>query len=169
MITQLILLIKNVLYAVFANLLKRKTQTMQINQNGLNLIKAFEGCKLTSYKDGGGILTIGYGHTGPDVLENQIITQEQADTFLKNNILEFESGVTKLVKSSINENQFSALVSFAYNLGLGALKRSHLLERVNESKFTEAANEFLKWDTDGGKIVKGLTRRRRAEVKLFLS
>lgn len=142
---------------------------MKINQNGLNLIKVSEGCRLTSYKDGGGILTIGYGHTGPDVLENQTITQEQADIFLQNNISQFEDGVTKLVKVSINENQFSALVSFAYNLGLGALKRSHLLQRVNESKFLEAGNEFLKWDIDGGKVVKGLTRRRRAEVKLFLS
>lgn len=142
---------------------------MKINDAGKKLIQSFEGCKLKSYKDIKGILTIGYGHTGSDVFENQTITQDKANELFNNDIEKFNSGVLNLVKSNINENQFSALVSFAFNLGLGNLKSSTLLKYINNSQFDLASGEFPKWDHSGGKEIEGLRRRRLAEQILFNS
>ena len=142
---------------------------MKINDAGLRLIKSFEGCKLTAYRDIVGVLTIGYGTTGDKVKVGMQISQEDADEMLVDRLEEeFEPGVESLVEKDLTENQFSALVSFAYNLGLGALGRSTLLKLVKAGDMDGAAEEFVKWSMAGGKQVAGLLRRREAEKALFL-
>lgn len=141
---------------------------MHINQAGLNLIKEFEGCRLKAYKDMVGTLTIGFGHTGDDVFPSMEITQGHADALLAHDIERFEDGVSKLLKVQVSDNQFSALVCFAYNVGLGNLAKSMLLRCINKHNAKDAANEFLKWDKPGGVIVPGLSRRRKAERELFI-
>jgi lysozyme len=138
----------------------------QINQSGLDLIEHFEGCKLDAYQDQGGIWTIGYGHTG-NVQDGDSITQDQAEAFLVQDLTEAEQQVDDAVKSEINDNQFAALVSLAFNIGIGALSRSTLLADVNNSAFGSAAQEFLKWSHIGGIANSGLLRRRTAEKLLF--
>lgn len=140
---------------------------MRINQEGINLIKSFEGCKLQAYKDIVGIWTIGYGHTGPEVIQGLSWTQEQADNALVKDLTKFENGVNALAPN-LNANEFSALVVFSYNVGLGALGKSTLLKKLLAGDKVGAADEFLRWNKAGGKEVAGLTRRRIAERALFL-
>lgn len=140
---------------------------MKTNQKGIDLIKSFEGCKLKAYKDIVGVWTIGYGHTGKDVVAGLEISQERAEELLKQDLCTFEEGVTKLVKKPIGENQFAALVSFSYNLGLGNLGKSTLLRCINKGNPKDAVPEFLKWVKAGGVEVAGLVRRRKAESELF--
>lgn len=140
-----------------------------INDAGLALIKQFEGCRLQAYKDVIGVLTIGYGHTGGDVFEGQEISQDGADGLLRADLCKFERGVSDLVDNEISSNQFSALVCFAYNVGLNNLKHSTLLAKTNAGDFDGAAQEFVKWDHAGGKVMDGLLRRREAERDLYLS
>jgi lysozyme len=147
---------------------KYKVFMMKISQQGIALIKQFEGCKLKTYKDSVGVLTIGYGHTGADVKTGMTITQAQAEELLKKDVARFEIGVTKLV-DTIPQNQFDALVSFAYNVGLMALEKSTLLRKLRAGDTLGAANEFPRWNKAGGRVLTGLTRRRAAEQKLFLS
>lgn len=137
-----------------------------INQAGLALLERFEGCELTAYQDSVGVWTIGYGHTG-DVRPGEVITQAQADEMLRNDLCGFENGVNAMVARNLTSNQFSALVCFAYNVGLEALKESTLLSLVNTGDFTRAAAEFGKWVYAGGVILEGLVRRRAAEAALF--
>lgn len=141
---------------------------MKTNQAGIDLIKEFEGCRLQSYKDIVGVWTIGFGHTGADVYEHMSINEAMAEQLLRQDLEKFEQGVTKMLKVKIDANQFSALVSFAYNLGLGNLKSSTLIKCLNMLHYEDAAKEFLKWTKAGGKEVAGLVRRRRAEKDLFL-
>jgi lysozyme len=140
---------------------------MQTNQAGLDLIKSFEGCKLDSYQDVVGIWTIGYGSTGPDIQGPMSWTQEQADERLAHDLQKFETGVSSHVTSQLTSNQFSALVCFSYNVGLGNLESSTLLKDVNAGNFADAAAQFLRWNKAGGNVVAGLTRRRQAESDLF--
>jgi len=142
---------------------------MQCNAAGIALIQAFEGCRLTAYRDIVGVLTIGYGHCGPDVTEGLIIDPEQANELLRQDLARFEAGVTGLVTVDLSPNQFSSLVCFSYNLGLGALGSSTLLKCVNAQDFDGAAAEFPHWDHAGGNVVDGLLRRREAEQRLFQS
>lgn len=139
-----------------------------INQAGLALIKSFEGCELTAYRDAVGVLTIGYGHTGPDVHPDQVITQKQADYLLATDLIKFETAVSGLLERSVTPNQFAALVSFAYNLGAGALQTSTLLRLTNKGDFVGAAKQFSRWANAGGQQLEGLVRRRAAEAALFL-
>ena len=142
---------------------------MKIGQNGIELIKQFEGCKLSTYLCPANVLTIGYGHTH-NVKKGQIITQLEADNLLKEDLTTFEKGITTLVKSNINQNQFDALVSFAFNVGLANFKSSTLLKKVNANpNDTTIKNEFSKWNKGGGKILAGLIKRREAEAELFCS
>ena len=142
---------------------------MHINDEGLALIKEFESCKLTAYRDMVGILTIGWGTTGPKVHEGMKISQEDADELLMSRLEdEFEPGVEELLEVKVSSNQFSALVSFAYNLGIAALTRSTLLKKLNAGDAPGAAEEFGKWIMAGGKPCNGLVRRRAAEKDLFL-
>lgn len=141
---------------------------MKINQAGLDLIKSFEGCRLAAYRDIVGVLTVGFGHTGDDVTRGLVIDQPTADALLESDLYKFEQGVSSLLQAAVTDNQFSALVCFAYNLGLHALAGSHLLKKVNASDLS-AKDEFLKWDRAGGVVVPGLLRRRTAERALFIS
>lgn len=137
-----------------------------INAAGLDLIKSFEGLRLTAYPDpqsGDAPWTIGYGHTGR-VLEGDVITAEQADAFLAADLAVFEEGVASSVSVPLTDNQFAALVSFSFNLGLGRLRGSTLLRLFNDGDDEGAAGEFPKW-TAGG--LPGLVRRRAAEQALF--
>jgi lysozyme len=141
---------------------------MDISASGIALIKQFEGCRLSAYRDVSGVLTVGWGHTGKDVTKGLTITQARADTLLRQDLNEFVIGVNQCVKVPINQNQFDALVSFAYNVGLGALRTSTLLEKLNEKDYMGAANELDKWVHSGGKVIQGLVTRRNAEQALFL-
>lgn len=146
---------------------------MRVSENGINLIKQFEGCRLTAYQDSVGVWTIGYGWTQPvdgkPVAKGMVITQQKANDLLKQGVVQYENGVNSLVKVQLNQNQFDALVDFAYNLGVNALKGSTLLKKLNAGDYGGAANEFTKWNKAGGKELAGLTRRREAEKSLFLS
>lgn len=139
----------------------------RINKAGLQLIKDSEGLQLTAYKCPAGVWTIGYGHTGPDVRPGLTITPREATELLQADLLKFERAVSALVTITINDNQFSALVSFAYNVGEGALARSTLLRHLNAGRIAMAAQEFLRWTKAGGVELPGLVRRRRAERDLF--
>ena len=142
---------------------------MQVSPRGRALIEKFEGLRLTAYQDLVGVWTIGYGHTGPDVKAGMTITQQQAEQLLINDLARFEKGVSALVQTPIGQNQFDALVSFSYNLGLGSLQQSTLLRLLNAGNFQAAADQFPRWDHAGGKKVSGLTARRAAERQLFLT
>ena len=145
---------------------------MKTSQRGIDLIKEFEGLRLKAYVCSGNKNTIGYGTTiypnGSSVKLTDTCTKEQAETYLKNDLKRFEEGVTRLVGLPIHQLMFDSLVSFAYNLGLGNLKSSTLLKKVNLGKFKECENEFVKWNKALGKELPGLTRRRLAERDLFM-
>jgi len=141
----------------------------QINEATLALAKSFESCKLTAYQDQVGVWTIGWGHTGKDVYEGCTMTQEEADTTLLDDLQKTARGVEACVKVPISDNQFGALVSFAFNVGLGNLEKSTLLKLLNEGDFHGASLQFQMWDHAGGVTVPGLLRRRTAEVQLFLT
>jgi lysozyme len=140
-----------------------------ISINGINLIKYFEGCKLTAYFDSKGVITIVIGHTGPDVYKGLVITQEQADNLLDRDLDTAENAVNLYVNKKISQNMFDALVSFSFNVGGGNLKSSTLLRLINLGMFNEASKQFIRWNKAGGKVLSGLTRRRQAEQALFNS
>ena len=143
---------------------------MKTNEAGLSLIKSFEGLRLKAYKCPAGVWTIGYGHTGKDVKPGMIITEEQAEEYLRQDLERFEKGVDDLVEVDINENQYSALVSLAYNIGLGNFKKSTLLKLINKGNQNELEavhSQFKRWVWAGSQILPGLQRRREAEFKLY--
>lgn len=140
---------------------------MKISEEGLDIIKSFEGLELKTYKDSVGVLTIGWGSTGSHVKPGMVITKGQAEELLKQDVSRFEKGINDLVKVPLTQNQFDALVSFSFNLGLGNLKSSTLLRKLNMSDYSGAAGEFLRWNKAGGKVLNGLTRRRQAEKDMF--
>ncbi|HDU3604603.1 TPA: lysozyme [Klebsiella aerogenes] len=149
---------------------------MQTSDEGIALIKGFEGCRLTAYPDpgtGGAPWTIGYGWTlpvdGKTVRPGMTIDQATADRLLKTGLVSYENDVLKIVKVKLAQGQFDALVSFAYNIGSRALSTSTLLKKLNAGDIKGAADEFLRWNKAGGKVLNGLTRRREAERALFLS
>lgn len=145
---------------------------MKLSNKGLDLIKLFEGLRLKSYDDGVGVWTIGYGTikypNGVRVKAGDTITKLQADEYIAKDVAAFERAVNKLVKVQLTQNQFDALVCFTYNLGETNLAASTLLKKLNKGDYQGAAKEFLRWDKAGGKVMKGLTRRRKAEYDLFL-
>jgi lysozyme len=141
---------------------------MLTSQRGIDLIKEFEGCVLEAYDDGVGVWTIGYGHTR-DVRKGDRISEQIAEDLLKLDLSEFENGVSSRVKAHLNQNQFDALVSFAFNVGLGALGESTLLRVLNEGDYQGASDQFGQWVHGGGQVMDGLVRRREAEKALFLS
>lgn len=178
--------------------------TRKINDLGMSLVHAFEGCKLKAYPDpasplaaemrkppnarkkdweklSGDPWTVGWGSTGIDDFKldengkptkigpDTTWTQAQADDRSRRDLESFAKSVSSLLKREVNDNQFAALVSFAYNVGSGNLKNSTLLKLVNEGKFQQAADEFLKWTKAQGKVLPGLVKRREAERRLFLT
>ncbi len=139
---------------------------MNVSENGLNLIREFEGCKLEAYQDSVGVWTVGYGSTR-GVCSGLTITQEDADRRLQNDVQGAVLCVKNAVKVNVTQNQFDALVSFVFNLGCGALRNSQLLRKLNDMDDEGAASEFGKWNHGGGQVLAGLTRRREAEAELF--
>jgi len=148
---------------------------MKISENGLKLIKKFEGLSLKPYLCSAGIPTIGFGNTFYEnmkkvTLQDETITEERADSLFNFLVTtNFVNVVNRLVIVDINQNQFDALVSFVYNLGSGNFEKSTLLKKVNQEDFIGASLEFEKWNRAGGKVLSGLTKRRLAEKELFLS
>jgi lysozyme len=149
---------------------------MYLSQVGFDFIKHFEGLRLKAYRDGGGVWTIGYGHT-KTAKPGMTISQEWAEKLLIEDVWFFERGVETLVTVDLSQPQFDALVSFSFNVGLDqdddltaeGLGDSTLLRKLNGLDYIGAAEEFLRWNKDNGKVVAGLTRRRKAERDLFLS
>ena len=143
-----------------------------INDAGVRLVHEFEGCKLEAYPDpgtGGEPWTIGFGSTGPDIGPGTVWTQEEADARFLDDLTKFGDGVDRLVRVPLTDNQFAALVSFAYNVGLGALAGSTLLRKLNAGDYQGAADQLPRWNKAAGRVLPGLVRRRAAERELFLS
>lgn len=140
---------------------------MRTSQEGIELIKKFEGCELSPYVCSGGVLTIGYGHTGSDVAEGQEITQECAEQLLKEDLEKFENYVKDMVDPELKQCQFDALVAWTYNLGPTNLSTSTLLKRLNTNEFDDVPYQMKRWNKAGGKVLDGLVRRREAESLLF--
>jgi lysozyme len=139
---------------------------MKINQAGINLIKEFEGFRQFPYECAAGVWTIGYGHTHK-VTENTIgMTKKQAENVLQLDLEIFEQFVRKNVKVPLTENQFSALVSLVFNTGAEPLILT-LGKKLNSGDYAGAVQEFLRWNKVNGKVLNGLTRRRKAEKALF--
>jgi lysozyme len=145
-----------------------------INNSSIALIKEFEGCKLKAYKCPAGVWTIGYGTTDGAVTgvtphEGMVITQEQADRYLAISVGKFAAAIKPAITQPINENEFGAFVSLAYNIGSGAFKKSSALRHFNAGDKAKAADAILMWNKAGGKVLSGLVRRRAAERALFLT
>lgn len=145
---------------------------MKASKDAVTLIKHFEGCRLKAYPDPGSAdgkpWTIGYGHTGRDVVKGLRWTQAQADAALAQDVARFAGEVEGLIKVSVTQSQLDALVSFAYNVGLGALAGSTLLRLLNTHDHDGASRQFARWNKNSGQVMRGLTRRRAAESALFL-
>ena len=139
---------------------------MNISQEGLSLIKKFEGCKLEAYKCAANVWTIGYGST-KGVKEGMEISQERAEMLLLEDVEMFENSVNKLVEVSLEQNQFDALVSWTFNLGSTNLKNSTLLKVLNDKDYEGVPAQIKRWNKAGGKVLQGLIRRREAEALLF--
>lgn len=162
---------------------------MKISDNGIDLLIEFEGTgpikngKLQPYKDVAGLLTIGYGHlltesekslgklliNGNPTQYGNGITKEQAISLKKQDLVRFEKAVNEAVKVELNQNQFDALVCFAFNIGDGAFKKSTLVRKLNEGDYDSVETQLMRWNKANGKPVAGLTRRRQAEADLFNS
>ena len=142
---------------------------MEYSKQGLNLTENFEACKLIAYQDIKGILTIGWGHTGPEVVEGLVWTQDQADTQLVMGLQHAVNTVNRLVTVPMTQGIFDALVDFVFNVGSGNFAGSTLLRLLNAGDVAGAAEEFAKWDHASGQVVAGLLRRREAEVQEFQS
>jgi lysozyme len=142
----------------------------KILDSALPLIKAYEGCHLKAYKCPAGVWTIGWGQTGKDIKEGVVWTQEQADAALEKSVAELTKGALELIKVRLRPEQIGALVSFAYNVGLGDLAKSTLLRLVNAKADTEdIVKQFLVWNKAGGKPLMGLLYRRASEALMFKS
>jgi lysozyme len=160
---------------------------MSVSEAGIQLIKSFEGCHRSPYRCPAALWTIGYGHVlYPDQARlktpdralygikdehNRTFEYDEIDSILEKDLERFEAGVLRLCPAAAadSQSQFDAMVSFAFNLGLGNLQSSTLRMKYNRGEIEAAADEFLKWNKAGGKVLAGLTRRRSAERALFLS
>ena len=146
---------------------------MTVSPFGVDLICGFEGKRLTAYDDGVGVWTIGFGTTvypnGIKVMKGDTCTEAQAKTYMAHDLKKFEATVNKAVTVQINQNQFDALVSLAYNIGTGAFSKSTLVKKLNGNDIRGAADQFDVWVNAGGKRMQGLVNRRAKEKALFLS
>ena len=139
---------------------------MIISKNGLDLIKHFESLQLKAYKCSANVWTIGYGHT-KNVKEGDRISQDQANCFLMQDLYEVEKTINRLVKVKINQNQFDALCSLIFNIGISAFNKSTLLAKLNTGDYVGAAEQFRRWNKVNNVVMAGLVRRRQAEEDLF--
>lgn len=147
---------------------------MNVNQAAVDLVKEFEGFRPHAYRCPAGVWTIGYGTTeaagvGIAPERGMTITEADARGYLHDGLDKFASQIAPAITAPINENEFGAFVSLAYNIGPAAFKKSSALREFNAGNKQKAANAILLWDKAGGKVLKGLTRRREAERKLFLT
>jgi|WetSurMetagenome_2_1015567.scaffolds.fasta_scaffold370175_2 lysozyme len=140
---------------------------MIASENCINLIKRFEGFTSKAYKCPAGKLTIGYGET-ENVINGQVVTEEMADKKLRDRVNELSKKISSILEVSLNQNQFDAIVSLAFNIGLTAFACSTLFYHLNLGEFDVAARQFSMWDKIKGKICEGLVNRRNAEKELFL-
>lgn len=139
---------------------------LKTSQEGISLIKSFEGCELTAYRCSANVPTIGYGHTA-GVSDGDTCTQEEAETMLAEDLVEFEDYVKNYVESELQQNEFDALVAWTYNLGPANLKESTMLKELNSGNFEEVPRQMKRWNRAGGEVLDGLIRRREAESRLF--
>lgn len=139
---------------------------MQYSKTGYDLTKQFEGCRLEAYQDGGGVWTIGFGHTH-HVREGDVITQDQADGYLMADISDAQDAVNDYVEVRIAQGMYDALVDFTFNCGVNAFKTSTLLKKLNRGDFSGACDELDRWVYDNGVRIAGLARRRDAEQEMF--
>lgn len=143
---------------------------LKYSKAGADLTKSFEQCPLTAYWDAlGKVWTIGWGHTGPEVCEGLVWTQEQADAALVSDYAGCEASVNQCVTVPLNQGEFDALVDIEFNVGRGAIEKSTLLKLLNAGDRDGAAAQFPEWDHAGSKVVAGLLRRRQAEEQEFLA
>ena len=145
---------------------------MQINRAGLNLLESFEGWRAQAYRDATGIWTIGYGHTSmagaPEVHPGMVISRQEGTAILMRDLEKFAEAIRPHIKVELNPNQFSALLSFAFNVGPANFRKSSVLRYVNQKRFAEVPARLALWTKAGGKVLRGLSRRRAAEGALFL-
>jgi len=147
---------------------------MSVNKATLDLIKQYEGCKLTAYQDIVGIWTIGYGTTamadlGITPAKGMTITQERAEDLLRQGVDKFAATVDAMITTKVNQNERGACVCLAYNIGTGAFAKSTVLRELNAGNKDKAAAAFRMWNKAGGEVIRGLVNRREAEIKLFLT
>ncbi|MEG0031781.1 lysozyme [Acinetobacter sp.] len=158
--------------ASVADMLGVEIDQMTVSPFGVDLICSFEGKRLTAYDDGVGVWTIGFGTTvypnGIKVKKGDTCTEAQAKAYMAHDLKKFESAVNKAVTVTLNQNQFDALVSLAYNIGTGAFSKSTLVKKLNDNDIQGAADQFDVWVNAGGKRMQGLVNRRAKEKGLFL-
>lgn len=142
---------------------------MQLGAKGTALIQSFETLALKAYLDQGGVPTIGWGHTWPEVHMGMVCTREQADVWFQHDVQEAVLAVISSTDVPLSQNQFDALVAFTFNVGVDAEEHSTLCKLVNQRLVAQAAAEFPKWNHVHGKVSNGLTKRRAAEQALFLA
>ena len=145
---------------------------MKVNAEGYALIKRFEGCRLKAYRCPANVLTIGYGNTfyedGTKVKDGDVITQQRAEELAKFIIDQFAVSIAPFIQKTLTENQFSACVSLAYNIGTGNFKKSSVFKKLNiNPNDTTIADSFRLWNKGGGKVLRGLVNRREAEIQLY--
>ena len=145
---------------------------MKVNAEGYALIKRFEGCRLKAYRCPANVLTIGYGNTfyenGMKVKDGDVITQQRAEELAKFIIDQFAVSIAPFIQKTLTENQFSACVSLAYNIGTGNFKKSSVFKKLNiNPNDSTIADSFRLWNKGGGKVLKGLVNRREAEIQLY--
>jgi lysozyme len=139
---------------------------MKISKTGIDLIKHFEGCELEAYKCAAGVPTIGYGHI-KGVTMGDTITQDEAEAMLVHELLEYENYIHDCIDVQLSQNQFDAMVSWVFNLGVGNLRSSTLRTVLNQGDYEGVPAQIMRWNKAGGKVLEGLTRRRQAEADLF--
>ena len=139
---------------------------MKTSEEGISLIKKFEGCKLEAYLDAVDVPTIAYGRT-KDVKIGDICTQQQAEDWLEEELVEYEGYVNEAVKVELTQPQFDSLVSWTYNLGPSNLNRSSMLRVLNTSDYDNVPEQIMRWNKAGGRVLAGLVRRREAEAEMF--
>ena len=139
---------------------------MKISEDGLELIKKFEGCETSAYQDSVGVWTIGFGHT-KDVEEGQTCSIEDAESMLADEMDEYEGYINDMVRVDLQQHEFDSLVAWVYNLGPTNLGESTMLKVLNGGQFDRVPNEMNRWTRAGGEILEGLVRRRQAESLMF--
>lgn len=145
---------------------RHHVHNLTISKRGLAFIKRWEQLRLSAYQDGGGVWTIGWGHT-ESVFKGMTINERQAESLLRNDVFGAEHTIRHGVEVPLSQNEYDALVSFVFNVGGTAFLESTLLRLLNQLRYDAAADQLLRWNHDNGKVVAGLTNRRRDERLLF--